>query len=258
MQIGICHGEIDTTACAEAGYDYVEHPAARTLRSTEADADWPAIRDRILAAPLPTPVVNQFFPGDVKLVGPERDLDAAVDYVGILFDRVKSIGGEVQVFGSGAARRIPEGYPREKAVDELTELLARIAPMAEAQGIRIAMEHLRSAECNVLTTLRETLDFVGRVNHPAVGVLLDGFHLAQMNEPLESIDACGDRLLHVHMADPESRLNPARANSDLRPMFARLKKIGYDGRVSLECGWEDPAANMRPSRDLVALQWAEA
>ena len=257
MEWGICFGETDTTAIAAAGYDYVEHPAARLLDVSLSDDEWAPVRDRILGAALPVPVCNLFFPGDMKLVGPDRDPGRAVAYADRLFGRLVAIGATIQVFGSGGARRVPEGYPPEKAAEELQDLAARIGPLAARHGVCVAMEHLRAAECNILTTLEETLRFVREVNHPAVKVLADGFHLAQMDEPYEGVRACGDLLVHVHVADPDTRHEPAAEGSDLRPLFRELKAAGYDARVSVECRWQDMAANLGATRDLLAAQWDE-
>lgn len=258
MEFGICYGELDLSACAAAGFDYCELAAARVLDPGVSDREWAATRDRILSAALPVPVCNLFFPGDLKLVGPERDLARAVEYADKVFQRLEAIGGRVQVFGSGGARRAPEGYAVEKATEDVKELLARIAPLAERRSVVIAMEHLRSAECNVLTTFEATLALVREVDHPAVRALVDLYHLGQMNEPLGLVGSAGGLLAHVHIADPATRHDPASAGSDLRPLFRQLKAADYDACISLECRWDDLADGMKAARDVLAAQWAEA
>jgi len=258
MKLGVCYGDPDTAQIAAAGFDYVEHPTAALFGPDKTDDERRAARDAVLSAPLPVPVCNLFFPGDMKLVGPERELDRAVEYADAVFEELRAIGARVQVFGSGAARRVPDGYPQAKALDELKDLCRRVGPLAEKHGITVAMEHLRAKECNILTSLAETLEFVRQVNHPAVQVLADGFHMAQMNEPYEVIQSCADRLVHVHVADPETRHEPSAAGSDLRPLFAALKAARYDGRLSLECSWQDMAGNLKSTHDMLMAQWDEA
>jgi len=257
MKLGVCYGNPDTAQIAAAGFDYVEYPTAALFGPDKTGDERRATRDAILAAPLPAPVCNLFFPGDMHLVGPERDPQRAVEYADAVFDDLRAIGTRIQVFGSGAARRVPDGYPQAKALDELKDLCRRIGPLAEARGITVAMEHLRAAECNILTSLAETLEFVRQVNHPAVQVLADGYHMAQMNEPYETIGSCAGRLVHVHVADPETRGEPSAGGSDLRPLFAALKAAGYGAGISLECRWQDMAANLTPSREMLAAQWNE-
>jgi sugar phosphate isomerase/epimerase len=258
MQIGLCTRELDTGAYAEAGIDYVERATAFAFGPANVPAKaWVETLKAVTDSALPTPVCNLFFPPKMKVVGPDRDLSQTLDYVGVVLDRLRDVGAEIQVFGSGGARGVPEGYDAERALDELKELCAAIGPVAEASGVVIAMEHLRAAECNMLTTLAETAEFVREVNHPAVRLLVDGYHVAQMSEPYDVLRSCGDLLVHVHVADPETRGAPAECQSDLRPLFRELKAIGYDGRISMECRWDDLAASLGPSRELIVAQWAE-
>jgi hypothetical protein len=42
-------------------------------------------------------------------------------YVAKAFDRVARLGVRIVVFGSGGARRVPEGYPRDDAVRQMVD-----------------------------------------------------------------------------------------------------------------------------------------
>ncbi|HOI54951.1 MAG TPA: sugar phosphate isomerase/epimerase family protein [Phycisphaerae bacterium] len=257
MRIGICG--LDRAAIArDAGYAFVEPAAAYNLKPDAGDGEWAALRERLLTCPLPTPACNLLLGGDLKLFGPERDMGRLEAYCGRLFERLEAIGCTIQVFGSGKARTPPAGYAADRALDELIEFTRRIAPMAAAHGVVLAMEHLRRAECGLLTTVAETTRFVREVNHPAVRLLIDTYHLAQEGEPLEVIDEAAGLIVHVHVADGVTRHEPSRAGSDLRPVFRRLKAVGYDAGISVECAWQDIDRELKPTRDLVAAQWAEA
>ena len=58
----------------------------------------------------------------------------------------------------------------------------------------------------------------------------------------EAIVKAGPLLKHVHIAEYGSRLFPGHDPAlveRLRPFFGALKKAGYAGGVSCECGWGD-------------------
>ncbi len=258
MRLGMCTNLADLSAVKAAGYEFVERATAPALKVGSPEDEWAATREAVRSAPLPTLTCNLLFAGDLRLVGPERNLERTLDYVDLAFARLAEIGGTVQVFGSGGARRVPEGYPAEQAMDELVELAVAMGPLADRHGLVVAMEHLRPAECNLLTTVAETAAFVRRVNHPAIRLLVDGYHLAQAGEPYEVIRACGDLLVHVHLADPATRAEPSYAGSDLRPLFRELKAVGYDGTLSIECAWKDMPNTLQATHDLVVAQWAES
>ena len=103
MELGVCLGGPDVALPAVAGLHFVEYAAARVLDPNVSDKEWAAVRDRILAGPLPVPVCNLFFPPDMPLVGPQRDPSRAATHAEKIFDRLASIGARVQVFGSGGA-----------------------------------------------------------------------------------------------------------------------------------------------------------
>jgi D-psicose/D-tagatose/L-ribulose 3-epimerase len=68
-----------------------------------------------------------------------------------------------------------------------------------------------------------------------VGVLADWYHMAVQNEGIDGMVDAGNRLLHCHIANPAGRRFPMPGDgADFSPMFTALKKIGYDGCVSVE------------------------
>jgi sugar phosphate isomerase/epimerase len=243
---------------AAAEFDFVELPTVAALAPSQSDAEWEPTRDALLALPKPRLVCNQFYPGDAHLVGPERDLGWAMEWADRVFERLALIGGRVQVLGSGKARTPPAGYSMERAVDELKELLRRIAPLAVRRSVRIAVEHLRAVETTVLTTVGETAALVRQINHPAVGLLLDAYHLVEMGEPWSVVGEARGLLVHAHWAAAGKRMDPVSEQSDLRPFLRELAAIGYDGTLSLECGWKDFGRDARAAHDLLAGQWAES
>jgi sugar phosphate isomerase/epimerase len=105
-------------------------------------------------------------------------------------------------------------------------------------GLAIAIEPLRSAESNIITRVSEAARLAEWVAHPTVRVLADLFHMAEEGEsPLAVLDA-GPLLAHVHVAD-SGRTPPGEGTEDYRAILAALIGAGYDGGVSVECGWRD-------------------
>ena len=121
MQVGIClGGDIDFVGrCAEAGYDYVEMSAVAVLEPRKTDAEWAEKRDKLLAIPLPLPVLNLFFTADLVFLGPQRDLNQVLEFADVVLERARLVGAGIQVFGSGKARTPPEGYDKQQAMEEI-------------------------------------------------------------------------------------------------------------------------------------------
>ena len=119
----------------------------------------------------------------------------------------------------------------------------------------IALEHLRRAESNVFTSLRESGDFIRARDLRDVRLLVDLYHLMEEGEPLATIDEYADLLVHAHVADSERR-HPGTGTYPIADFFARLAANGYAGRCSIECRWENFPVEIGPA--MAALRHAAA
>ena len=173
MKLGVCAQPEAAAVLAAAGFDYMEVNVVRDLQPELPDdavaAQLTALRD----LPLPAPVANVFLPGALKLTGAAVDLAAVERYVRTAFARAAAAGIEIIVFGSGAARRIPDGFDRARAWAQLVDFGRLIGPLAVDHGVTIAVEPLNYAECNVLNTVAESQQYVRDVDHPGVRLLVE-------------------------------------------------------------------------------------
>ncbi len=230
MQYGVC-GPVDLLDEAlAAGFDYVEPPAA----SLASAMDYAAYRR---ARP---PVTNVFFPGEVRLFGP--DATPYQDYAKRLFDRAAECGVQVMVIGSGGSRRAPDGMDLREADERFMDVVAELQAEATGRGIRLAPESLNHLETNVgndLGALARSLRARG------CAYTADSYHLLVewwRTGPKQS--APGTEYMeqqmphapaHVHIADLP-RLFPRSKDPMVRAFTTRLKELGYNARISLECG----------------------
>jgi sugar phosphate isomerase/epimerase len=238
-----------------AGYDYIEL-AVGTVKPKELDWDGlETLLAQLAEAGLPCDAWNCLLPGELKVTGPDVDLQAVSDYIDLAFIRISKLGGRIIVFGSGGARRIPEGWPRDEAEAQLRAFLRLAASHAADHNLGIAIEPLRSAESNVINTVAEGLEYVRAVQSCRVQVLMDYYHLVEEGESLEVVQQAGNSLVHVHVATPGSRKAPGLEEYDFVPLMRALKESDYKGRISIEGGWNDLAAEA--ARALEVLKAAE-
>jgi sugar phosphate isomerase/epimerase len=255
MQFGVCAGPEEAAWIAAAGADFVEGHVQAFLKPV--DLAW---KPPMPPASLPIPVAayNCFLPGAYKVTGPDTDEKRLAAYARRAFARAHAMGSSVIVFGSGAARMIPAEWPREKAEEQLVEAMRIVGPLAAAQGITVVMEPLNRGETNILNSVAEGLHYLRRAKADGVAVLCDFYHLTLEEEPLENLDAARGLLAHVHVAEPVGRGPPGSGPTDFRPFFARLKAIGYDARISLECKWDDMKTQLTPCLEFLHGEWEAA
>jgi len=240
MQYGVCGGPEIARAASRAGFDYVEMGVGNLLKPREDPASFAAALKEARATGLPCLTNNSFVPGDLKITGENVDPAVLKQYVTTAFQRAQEAGVRVIVFGSGAARRIPDGFDRARARGQIVEFLRMLAPIAAEHGVTVAIEPLCRKECNVLNTVRECGEMAREVNHPAVRLLVDSYHLLIDRDSVEDIVTYGDLLVHVHVGTIPNRFAPGLEECDLQPFFNALAKAGYTGRVSVEARIPDP------------------
>lgn len=245
MQIGCC-GPLDRAPAAlAAGFDYLECPLTSLLAEQDEAAFAPVLA-AYQASPLPVHAFNIFLPRDLKVVGPEVDPERWQRYVEVALSRAQAIGARLIVFGSGAARQVPESFPRAEATAQLVEFLRGVAGVAAATGITIAIEPLNRKESNIINSVAEGVDLARQVDRPQIRVLADFYHMDEEAEPLDHIVKYKDWLAHIHVADT-GRLAPGTGQYPYQTFAAQLAQAGYDGMVSVECRWNDFSAEAGPA-----------
>lgn len=246
VAVGYCTGLANLEAAKAAGFDYVE--LSTTEIANLSDAEFEAAAARIKALGIATPAANLFIPGGIKVVGPTINPEQQMAHVKKAFTRLARLGTQVVVFGSGGARRVPDGFAKDEAFTQLVDFGRRAAAEAQAHGITIAIEPLRRQESNIINTAAEGLSLVEAIDHPHFQLMIDFYHLASEQEDPAIVLRAKDRLRHLHVANPQGRVFPAKWEEfDYAPFFANLKTIGYDKRISVEGRTTDLAAEGPPA-----------
>jgi sugar phosphate isomerase/epimerase len=167
----------------------------------------------------------------------ERRRTARED-LALLVDLAGQLGcGCVVVPIWGRTRNLPDiATGRTRAEDEalFVEAMSELAARAQRAGSRLFIEPINRYQNDVCVTIADALRLRERIGSPAVRVMADVFHMNIEESDLgEAILAAGEWLAHVHLAD-SNRLEPGKGHLDLRPVFAALGRIGYDGFASFE------------------------
>src|SRR5215471_4800556 len=180
MRVGYCTGLKDLEAAHAAGFDYVELSA--TEIASLSDDEFAAAAARIKALGIATPTANLLLPATLKVTGPDVNPTLQMQHVHKALSRLSKLGTEVVVFGSGGARRVPDGFSKDEAFKQLVDFGKRAAGEARTVGITIAIEPLRKQETNIINTAAEGLDLVKAIDDPNFQLMIDFYHLASEHE----------------------------------------------------------------------------
>lgn len=240
-------------AAKEAGVDYYELGFGDLANGTDDEVK--SFIDFNKTYGLPCPTANCMFPGDLKLVGPDVDYVKIDEFLDFASERFSSVGGETVVFGSGAARRCPDGWDYDKATEQLVKVCAdHIAPYMRKYSLTCAIEPLRSVECNVIPTAKRGFEICKLANVPEVKLLIDLFHFDTEKEDRESIFDYKDCLHHIHIASATNNRKYPKPDdgTDYQSFFDILRKAEYKtGRISLEGSYDDFSVDLKTALDLL-------
>jgi sugar phosphate isomerase/epimerase len=204
------------------------------------------------ASVLPVRGCNGFIrPPHLKCTGPEANPEAVLEWAEIVFRRAQQAGVEYIVFGSAGARRLPEGWPAEKADEQFIELLRRMGPLAEQHHVTVAVEPLQERECNYLMRLADVIRVVRAANHSRIRAVADFYHMSSMEEGPEILAEAAPFLHCIEIAERDGRTPPGVAGQDFRPYFRALRQAGYSGPITIEGRWTPEQL----SEGLIEIRW---
>ena len=210
-------------AVIQAGFDFAEATVGLIMQLTDDDIK------RAADEGLRFQVFNSFIPPSLAIATtPLAELESYVDKA---MGRMKALGAECVVFGSGGARR--------DAGDKVYDFIRMCNSLANKHAMYIALEPLNKGETNWLHTVKDGFDICCKLDLPNLKCLADAYHMFKEEEPATILIEVAKYLTHVHVSDGD-RGYPGRDGGEyLRQFSAELKKSGYTGRVSAECGFKD-------------------
>lgn len=248
---------LDKAAALKAeGAEFLTESVGNFLVPDKDEAEFEKNLEKLKASPLPILACNGFIrPANLHCVGPDANHNAILTWAETTFRRMKKANGKLIVFGSGSARQIPDGWPKDKAEAQFIALLKLLGPLAEAQSITVTVEQLRAEECNFINHIGEGAALIRAAGHPNIRMLADLYHIACGGDTPADLKAAMDVVVHVEIAEKVGRTVPGISGDDFRPYFRVLRETGYKGAVSIEGKW-DPG-QVGPAFKQIAKQASE-
>src|SRR5687767_12285909 len=125
------------------------------------------------------------------------------------FDAMQELGCDLLMICSNVS---PDSLG---GIDRAAADLRALGDRAQARGLRVAFEAL--AWGRHINDYRDAWEAVRRADHPAVGLVLDSFHILARKTDLSAIRAIpGDRIFLVQAADAPRRSEERRVGKECR------------------------------------------
>jgi sugar phosphate isomerase/epimerase len=246
VKLGVCTSIENAAVVQKAGYDFIE-PTVVSLRPEESDRAVADILQQYEESPIPIKAFNVLLPRDLKIIGESIDHDRVTRYLEKALERVKKLGGETIVFGSGGSRTLPDGFSRERGEEQIVQFLNKLADYTDPMNLTIVIEPLYKKASNIINSVPEAVEVAKKVNRKSILVLADFFHMQEENEPLENIVTYRDLIKHIHISD--NGLSPGRGQYPYLNFVDCVHRANYDGNISIEClTWNDFAIEIVESK----------
>lgn len=170
---------------------------------------------------------------------PEPLRSRAFDRIERKFDIMQQLGCELLLVSSSTHDKAIGG------IDRIAEDFRELGQRAAARGLRIGYE--ARAWGSHINDYRDAWEVVRRADHPAIGLILDSFHILARGSELKAIRSIpGERIFHVQLADaPLIEMNleywsrhfrtmPGEGDLPLGAFMEAVAATGYSGPLSLE------------------------
>ena len=141
----------------------------------------------------------------------------------------------------------------------LVDLLKQIGEHATKAKTRVLLEPLNRKEAYFLRQLADAASICRDVNSPGVAMMGDFYHMYFEETSDQGAFLSGGKYLsHVHLGSIKRKL-PGQDARSFVDGFRGLKRIGYQGCLSLECGCIGKKdVEIPKSFRFLEKQWAEA
>jgi D-psicose/D-tagatose/L-ribulose 3-epimerase len=152
-----------------------------------------------------------------------------------LIDLCADLGPDgVMVFGSPLQRATTGGLSPAQATANFVDGLRGAAPRAAERGVKILMEALPKGQCDVVSTLDEAAALVRQIDHPNIKTMFDSHNAVNEVEPhAVLVERHFDLIRHVHVNEMDGK-HCGKGNYDFKPVLGVLRRLNYQGWVSLE------------------------
>ncbi len=246
MKIGICNEifqswSIEETIkfVKETGYDGLEIAPFTLADSVVNISDRERKGIKELAAKKGLEIIGTHWllvkPEGLSISSPDAEIRKKTSlYFEELVRFTSDIGGKIMVLGSPKQRSIGNGQTRKDVFEYFREVIKRPLEIARERNITICLEPLARKETNFVNTATEAISIIKAINHPNLKLILDVKAMSDEGRPYnEIINEGKDYLAHFH-ANDRNLLGPGFGDVDFAPIIDTLRKISYNGYISVE------------------------
>ena len=214
-----------------AGYDGIEIPIFSGVIE-----DYEKISKILIDNELESTSITVIPDEEHNPISPDIDIrNNAIDYLKWAIDCCEVLNSKILCGPFHQPLGVFSGSPpSEDEKKRGIEVHQKISDYAKKYNINLSIEPLNRFECYFLNTVDDTKKYVNSVNRDNFGMLYDTFHSnIEEKSPINSILNAKKTINHVHISENDRGI-PGKGHIQWEETFNSLKKINYDGWVTIE------------------------
>ena len=222
---------------AAAGYDCVEMFIWDVMSLDEGE--FVTALQKLRNCPISCDVFTNPLPRNTLIADEGFDFDSCGEYVKRAVERASKAGVRYFVFGCGKNRKIPDDKDRKTSEEKNLKVIAMVCDIAADAGIVVLLEPLGASVTNFALDIPEIVAYMEKIARPNLKTMVDYRWFLDSGRPFSELEIYANLIQHAHVdctfsRHPE-RVDPSLGDGcDYTPFFDALKKISYQGIVSVE------------------------
>lgn len=220
----------------KTGYDGIEPSAADQFNPEKNSfVEMKLLKSLAEGSDLKIVALGALYPHDIELLSPDPAMrKRGEQYFQNLIRISSDLGVRMLHFGTWPSGIRPQNVSLSDGYKWLINLLQVCGELASKNDIRIVIEEVNRDESNMITNMRELLNFISDVNSPAVGITADLYHMSKEDHNIiQALEEANGLIWHVHLSDTD-RLAPGEGSLDFTEIVSKLKELNYGEYLSLE------------------------
>lgn len=186
---------------------------------------------------------------DLKLFASAANRRETLQYLRGTIAVAAQLGARILVFGAPKNRQYGPYCSEAEALEIACEFFGQLGETARERGCQACIEpNPPRYHCDFVTTVRQGLDLVARVDSPGFGLHLDAAALTLAGEtPAAVLPDALPRTCHFHISEPQlGAVGEVTASTVPHGQLGQLLLANnYSGWRSIEMRAQDPADNRR-------------
>lgn len=243
-RFGICARPDQIGEAAQAGFDYIEMDLRQIL--TMDEEEYRAMAADMQKNDIYAEVVYGMLPDDLAIVGDGVSAKVLHEALDLSFDAAQALGAEIIVFDCEHARKLPLRFDPAMAWRQMGNLIRMLQGYAANFDMKVVLLPLRRSIADLMNHLSEATLISAMLRLDRVGVAASSYNMALEAESLPTLRRCGSLLWHMRTSNVlGNRLCAEGDGEDYAAMFAILKEMDYQGRISCEGSYNNFAQDAK-------------